>query len=191
MTKNMDESHGNIVPPEETVIEDDDKMVEAEKPAKRNDFIEADMTELLLRYRIPFRKGQSGSKNHQHHIKFLRLITTAFDKATVRIYENKNNRAKAILELKWMDQEYSMEYFNLHVDEQQRKTVIVHCVMSTKSILDIKNEPTIIQHLKSSDTFLRGHFWKEDQVSLKDIGFLMPYVPTKHSRAFVINNIFK
>jgi hypothetical protein len=57
MTKNMEESHGDTIPPEDTVIEDDDITVEAEKPAKSNDFIEADMTELLLRCEIPFCKG--------------------------------------------------------------------------------------------------------------------------------------
>jgi hypothetical protein len=63
--------------------------------------------------------------------------------------------------------------------------------MSTKSIWDIKNEPTIIQHLKGLNTFLRRHFWKEDQVSLKDIGFSTSYVPTKHSKAFVINDMYE
>jgi hypothetical protein len=46
--------------------------------------------------------------------------------------------------------------------------------------------------LKQSTTFLRGHFWKQDeQVLLKDIGFLVSYVATKHSKEFVSNDMFK
>jgi hypothetical protein len=57
--------------------------------------------------------------------------------------------------------------------------------MSKKTIADIKNEPSVSKHLKKSSTYLRGHFWKEDEVSLKDIGFLTTYVPTKHSKEYV------
>jgi hypothetical protein len=62
--------------------------------------------------------------------------------------------------------------------------------MTKKTIPEIKNEPTVLNHLKTSSTYLRGHFWKQDEVSLKDIGFLLHYVPTKHSKEFVAKDIF-
>jgi hypothetical protein len=77
------------------------------------------------------------------------------------------------------------------VETNQRKSVIVHRIMTKKTISEIKNEPTVIQQLKASTTYLRAHFWKEDEVSLKDIGFLLNYVPTKHSKEFVANDIFE
>jgi hypothetical protein len=49
----------------------------------------------------------------------------------------------------------------------------------------IEHDPVVVKHLKRSNTYLQGHFWKEDEVALKDIGFLVTYVLMKHSNEFV------
>jgi hypothetical protein len=38
-------------------------------------------------------------------------------------------------------------------------------------------------------TNINAHFWKEDEVALKDIGFLFSYIPSKHSKVSVIKDI--
>jgi hypothetical protein len=63
--------------------------------------------------------------------------------------------------------------------------------MTKRTISDKKSKPTVIEHLKTTSTYLRGHFWKEDVVLLKYIGFLLSYVPSKHSREFVAKDIFE
>jgi hypothetical protein len=117
-------------------------------------------------------------------------ITQAFDKSTLRIFDNKNNRVKSFSEPKWQNQEYYHDHFTTHDAVGQRKTLVVHRIMTKKTISGIKNDPNVSKHLKKLNTFLRGHFWKEDEVLLKDIGFLVSYIPTKHSTEFVNNDIF-
>ena len=62
--------------------------------------------------------------------------------------------------------------------------------MTHKSIAELKGDSQVLQHLKKATTFLRGHYWKEDEVSLKDIGFLLKYVPTKHSKEYVKQDLY-
>jgi hypothetical protein len=44
----------------------------------------------------------------------------------------------------------------------------------------------VINYLKTSNTFLCAHFWQEDKVLLKDIGFVIRYITTHHSKEFVM-----
>jgi hypothetical protein len=177
--------------PEDETMLDDDVTVSAETPASKTDFIEEEMNDINIRYEIPFRKGSANEDDFKLYVKLLIVITTAFDKSSVRIYDNNNNRIRNFKEPKWQNQEYFKDHFHVHVETNQRKSVIVHRIMTKKTISEIKNEPTVIQQLKASTTYLRAHFWKEDEVSLKDIGFLLNYVPTKHSKEFVANDIFE
>jgi hypothetical protein len=172
-------------------MDDDDVTIGTETPTHKNDFIEAEMTEINIRYEIPFRKGNSALDDFQQHVKLLIAITKTFDKSDIRIYDNKNTRVKSFEEPKWLNKEYYEAHFTIHVEEAQRKTVMVHRVMSKKTISDIKNDPTVGKHLKKSSTYLRGHFWKEDEISLKDIGFLLTYIPTKHSKQYVKQDIYE
>jgi hypothetical protein len=173
------------------MMEDDEVTVVTETPTTKTDFIEAEMMDLNIRYEINHGKGHSPDEDHKRHIEFLIVITKAFDKSTLRIYDNKNKRVKSFAEAKWLDKEYYEDHFNTHSKESQRKTLVVHRIMTMKPIAAIKNEPTVMKHLKKTNTFLRGHFWKEDEVLLKDIGFLVSYLPTKHSKEFVSQDMFK
>jgi hypothetical protein len=49
----------------------------------------------------------------------------------------------------------------------------------------------VIAFLKKSKTFLRTHFWTEDEFLLKDIGFLNHYIPSQHSKAIVMQDILE
>jgi hypothetical protein len=55
----------------------------------------------------------------------------------------------------------------------------------------MKNDPTVIKHLKSTNSYLRAHFWKDDKVLLRDIGFLVSYVLTKHSKEYVTQEMIE
>jgi hypothetical protein len=176
--------------PEDAIMHDDDETVVAETPPTKIDFIEQEMTDINIRYEIPYRKGTANADDFKQHVQLLIAITTAYDKSTIRIYDNQNNRIRSFNEPKWNNKEYFEDHFTIHDETSQRKSVIVHRMMTKKTISEIKNEPTILQHLKTSSTYLRGHFWKQDEVSLKDIGFLLSYVPTKHSKEFVAKDIF-
>ena len=143
MTNTMDEYPGNPAPPGDTALDDDDVMIEAEKPPKKNGFIEAEMTDITIRFEIPFLKGQHNGEDYKRHVHLLISLTNAFDNSTVRIYDNKNTRIKSFTEPKWLNQEYYAEHFTIHVDEKQRKTVIAHRVVSTKTISVMKNEPNV------------------------------------------------
>jgi hypothetical protein len=177
-------------PPDETMI-DDDATVMAETPSTKTDFFEEEMMDLKVRYEIPYRNGKSHGDEFKLHVQLLEAMTTLFDKNILRIYDNKNERVKNMSAKKWSNKEYYKDHFNIHEEPSQRKTVIIHRIMSKKSISDIKHEPSVIQLLKKSSTYLRAHFWKEDEVSLKDIGFLVNYAPTKHSKEFVAKDIFE
>jgi G:T-mismatch repair DNA endonuclease (very short patch repair protein) len=79
-----------------------------------------------------------------------------------------------------MDKTYHSIHFNYHEDNAQRTT--------QKSL---KGDPKVISSLKKSKTFLHAHFWKEDELSIKDIGFVVIYVPSKQSKAFIANDMLK
>ena len=138
MADTMDESHDDTAPLLGTETEDNDITIEAEKPTKKNDFIEAEMTDFNICYGMPYLKGHRNSDDYKCHIHLLISLTTAFDNSTMHIYDNKNNRVKSFTEPKWLDQEYYEEHFRLHDDEQQRKTVIVHRVKFTLTISAMK-----------------------------------------------------
>lgn len=180
-----------VVPTDDTTMDDDDITVVTATPTAKTDFIEAEMMDLLLRYEIPFTTGHPQDDDFKNHVQLLIAITKTFDKSNIRIYDNKNTRVKSFAEQKWMNKEYFNDHFTMHIERSQRKTILVHRIMTTKSISTIKNDPTVMQHLKQSTTFLRGHFWKEDEVLLKDIGFLVSYVATKHSKEYVSRDMFK
>jgi hypothetical protein len=162
----------------DTAMEDDDVTIVAETTTTKMDFIEAEMTDLNLRYEIPYRKGSKDDNDYELHIQLLIALTTAFNKMTLRIYDNQNQRVKSFSDAKWQNKDYYDTHFNTHEDISQRKTVIVHRVMSKKTISVLKNDPNTIKHLKRSTTYLRAHFWKDNEVLLKDIGFLVSYIPT-------------
>jgi hypothetical protein len=88
------------------------------------------------------------------------------------------------------DKEYYDDHFNHHAEERQQKTLVVHRIVTKKTISIIKNEPTVMKHLKQTNTYLRGHFWKEEEVLLKDIRFLISYLPTKLSKEFISNDMY-
>jgi hypothetical protein len=169
---------------EDLIMDDDDTTVVAETQATKMDFIEAEMMDLYLRYEIPYRNGTPDpNKDFKQHVHLLIAMTTAFDKLQLRIYDNQNERVKSFKEKKWMNKDYFEDHFTLHDNSSQRKTIIVHRVRSKKSISAMKNDPSVTQHLKSINTYLRAHFWNDDKVLLRDIGFLVSYVPTtKHSK---------
>jgi hypothetical protein len=177
--------------PGDILMDDDDETIITETATTTTDFLEAEMIELTLRYEIPFQKGQSSSDAFQHHVQFLILVTTAFDKASLRIYDNQNQRVKSFSEPKWLNKEYYEAHFHIHEETTQRKTVIIHRVMTKQSVANLKHDPRVHQHLKTTNTYVRGHFWKEDEVALADIGFLVSYIPTKHSKEFVMKDLYE
>ena len=184
--KTNEPNHSDFPMPDE-----DDVTVVTTTGATKTDFIAAEMTELHIRYEINDRKGKADVKALQHHIKLLIALTDAFDSSTLRVFDNKNNRIKTFHEPKWLDSEYHQDHFQAHHANTQRKTVIVHRILSSKPLALLKSDPSVLQHLKSTRTFLRAHYWKQDEVELKDIGYLMSYIPTKHSKSYVINDMIR
>jgi hypothetical protein len=69
------------------------------------------------------------------------MLSKAFDLTELRIIDNKNLKAKAFKKPKWLDSEYFKSHFHVHVDTNQRKTVIVHHIWAKQSIMDIQGEP--------------------------------------------------
>jgi hypothetical protein len=172
-------------------MDDDDETVGAETPTTKIDFIEAEMTDLLLRYEIPYHNGNSDPTGFKQHVQLLIALTKAFNKSHLRVYDNSNQRVKSFDAPKWTNHKYYADHFTAHDDPSQRKTIIVHRVMSKQSIPTMKNNPSIIKVLKQTTTYLRAHFWKTDEVLLQDIGFLVSFVPTKHSKEHVAQKMFE
>ncbi len=173
----------------DTMIDDDDKTVNTATTATKAGYVAQEMTEHTIRYEIPYKKGQANKDDFKQHVKLMITISKVFDETELRITDNKNQRVKNFEEPKWLDAAYFQSHFTVHIDEKQRRTVIAHRIRSKKSIPNIKGESTVIAFLKSSNTFLRAHFWKEDEVILKDLGFLNRYVPTHHSKGFVLQDM--
>ena len=161
---------------DEAMIDDDDKTVETETVTTKTDFIEQEMTEHTIRYEIPFHKGQASKDDFQSHTKLLIKMSEAFDSTELRFVDNKNQRIKDFDDPKWLDLDYYKSHFMIHHDEAQRRTVMVHRIRSKLSIAGIKGETTVLTFLKATNTFLRAHFWQEDEVLLKDIRFLNRYI---------------
>jgi hypothetical protein len=191
MAHSPEENSSDTKEEEDLIMDDDDVTVETATLTTKTDFIEAEMTEQTFRYEIPYRKGKASSEDFQMHTKLLIALTETFSDNVLRVFNNHNTRVNSFEEEKWMDEKYYKGHFTIHDDARQRKTVVIHRVQSTKSITQLKNDPIVLALLKKSNTFLRAHFWKEDEVLLKDLGFLSKYIPSKHSKAFVIQDIFE
>jgi hypothetical protein len=174
---------------EDTEMDNDNATVEAETPTTKIDFLEAEMMDLMLRYEIPYRNGSAEPENFKQHVNLLIALTKAFDKSSLRIYNNKNERVKSFDLPKWRNKEYFEDHFTLYDDPSQRKTLLVHRVMSKNTISTMKNDPKVITHLKQTNSYLRAHLWMDNEVLLRDIGFMVSYVPTKHSKEFVMNDM--
>jgi hypothetical protein len=189
MAASAEEDPNDMETPPDTTMENDDVTVQTETINPKIDYIGDEMTEYTLRYEIPYNKGQANKNDFKKHVTLLTTLTKAFDKTELRIVDNKNKRVKSFEEAKWKDREYYNSHFKVNLDENQRKTVIVHRIRSKEPISGIKGESTVLTFLKTSNTFLRAHFWKEDETLLKDIGFVIRYVPTHHTKEFVIRDM--
>jgi hypothetical protein len=189
MASSDDEDRNDTGQEEDITIDDDDITVQTATTHTKIDFIGEEMTEYTIRYEIPYKKGQANKTDYKKHVSLLIIMEKAFDQTELRIIDNKNQRVKSFEDAKWMDNAYYNSHFTVNQDEGQRKTVIVHRIRSKDAISGLKGESTVITYLKSSNTFLRAHFWKEDEVLLRDIGFLLRYVPTHHNKEFVLRDM--
>jgi hypothetical protein len=191
MAESTDENPMEVEKTNENQTEADDITVATATKATKTDYIAQEMEEQGLRFEIPYRKGHASDDDTKLHAQLLKLLTNAFDENELRVYNNKNKKVKDFEEKKWEDNNYYKTHFDAHVDTQQRKTVVAHRIHSKLSISNLKGEPTVIAFLKRTNTYLRAHYWKEDELELKDIGFLLSYVPTKHSKTFVQNDMIQ
>jgi hypothetical protein len=191
MADDNDANVNDTTNPDDTTMFDDDITVNTSTTKTTTNFFEHEMTEQTLRYEIPYRDGTPSPKDFEFHTNLLIALTETFDSTVLRVYTNNNERVIDFGEEKWMDSDYHNKHFKHHDDASQRKSIISHRIRSTKTISMLKNDPTILDLLKKSNTYLRAHFWKEDEVLLKDLGFLSKYVPTKHSKTYVIQDIFE
>jgi hypothetical protein len=171
--------------------ENDDITVNTATTATKTDFIEQEMEESILRFEIPYRNGHASNEDFKLHSKLLQLLLKAYDDTELRIYDNRNQRISEVAGDKWFDQEYHESHFKTYDDDLHRKTCIAHRILAKKPLAQLKREPTILAFLKKSKTYLRAHFWKEDELAIKDIGFLISYVPSKHSKSYVINDMIE
>jgi len=169
--------------------DDDNVTVCTATTATKLDYIEQEMEEFMIRYEISYRNGHPTDDDIQLHSKILRVLTKAFDDTESCIYNNKNKHIKDFTSQKWLDKDYYDSHFHLFHDKAQRKTVMAHCIWSQKPISTLKSDPSVMSFLKKSNTFLRAHFWKEDELDIKEIGFLVSYIPSKHSKSFVKNDV--
>jgi hypothetical protein len=185
--ENPMETHceGNIM------IEDDDVTVVSGSKPKETDFIAQEMTEMVLRFEIPYRNGQAADDDFKLHAQLLKIMTSNYDETELRIVDNKNQQVKDFHEEKWHDKPYHNSHFGIHADTSGRKLVVAHRIRSNHTIGTIKSESAIFQFLKKMNTYICAHYWKEDELDIKDIGFLLSYVPTKHSKEYVQNDIFE
>jgi hypothetical protein len=118
-------------------------------------------------------------------------MTTTYDETELCIVNNKNHQIKDFNEEKWLDKSYHTSHFGIHADNSGRKTVVAHRIRSKHTIGNMKGESAIFHFLKTTNTYIRAHYWKEDELDIKDIGFLLSYVPTNHSKEYVQNDIYE
>jgi hypothetical protein len=191
MASHNEENPTETQNPDEIMIDEDDVTVVSGTKTTETDYIEQEMNETVLRFEIPYRNGHTDAADTNLHAQLLQLLTTMYDKTELLIFNNKNKRIKDFQEEKWKNSDYYNSHFGVHDDTSGRKTVVAHRICSTKNIGTLKGEPTIIRFLKQTNTYIRAHYWKEDELDIKDIGFLLSYVPTKHSKEHVINDMFE
>jgi hypothetical protein len=126
MATSADKDNNNTEMMEEIPLDDDDQTDQTATTHPKIDNIGEEMTEYTLRYEIPYNKGQANKNDFKKHVKLLVTLTEALDITELRIINNKNKRVKSLEDAKWLDQEYYKSHFNVHSDDIQRKTVIVH-----------------------------------------------------------------
>jgi hypothetical protein len=191
MANSPDENALEAEPSHDLMIENDDTTVVTATTTTKTDFIAQEMEESIIRYEIPYRHGHASDDDFKLHAKLLQVLTTVYDDTELRLYDNKSQRIQDLADEKWLDKPYHASHFNSYDDSMHRKTVIAHRIRSKKPITTLKGDPQIIAFLKKSNTYLRAHFWKEDELAIKDVGFLVSYVPSKHSKAFVTNDMLE
>jgi hypothetical protein len=159
--------------------------------ATKTDYIEQEMEESILRFEIPYRNGHVSDDDFKLHSKLLQLLSAAYDEKELRIYDNLNQHINEVVGDKWSDKDYYESHYSLFDDVLHRKTSIAHRILSKKPLASMKRKQSIIAFLKKTNTFLRAHFWKEDKLSIKDIDWLVNYVPSKHSKTHVIQDMIE
>jgi hypothetical protein len=82
--------------PEDATILDDDVTVLAETPSPKIDFIEAKMTHLNIRYKIPYRKGITNNNDFKLHGKLL-IARTRSTLRTILPFMRKQANANLLL----------------------------------------------------------------------------------------------
>lgn len=189
MATSTDENPSDIEMFNDAMQDDDDETVTTETLAPKIEYIAEEMIEYTLRYEIPFHNGHVNNDDYKHHANLLKTLTTAFDSTELRIIDNKNQRVTRFDQPKWQDAAYYKSHFNIHSDDAQRKSVIAHRIRSKESISSLKSESTVLAFLKLTHTYLRAHFWKEDEIRLSDVGFLTRYIPSHHNKDFVIRDM--
>jgi hypothetical protein len=138
-----------------TMVDDDEETVCTTTATTKIDFIEHEMVESTIRYKIPYRDGHANIKDFQRHIELMRVLTKCFDDTEFQFVDNRNQRVKDLHEEKWLDQDYYKSRFNIHHDEPQRKqTVIAHRIRSKKPLASIKGDSNVFAFLKKTSTFL-------------------------------------
>jgi hypothetical protein len=135
MAPSSDKNSKDTKDPDHSTMKDDDATVVAETPTTKINLIKAKMMDLNIYYELPYRNGQSDHDDFKKHVQLLIAMTKLFDKSTLRIYDNKNKCIKSFAEPKWLkNKEYFEDHFNLQDDSSQRKTLLVHCVMTKNTI---------------------------------------------------------
>jgi DNA polymerase III epsilon subunit-like protein len=117
------------------MIEDDDVTVVSGAKATETDYIDQEMTEMVLRFEIPYRNGHAADDDFKLHAQLLQLMTTTYDATELRIVNNKNHQIKDFNEEKWFDKAYHTSHFGVHADNSGRKTVVAHRIRSKHKLV--------------------------------------------------------
>lgn len=61
-------------------------------------------------------------------------------------------------------------------DAIQEKIVIIHCLRGVSSIKVLKDNPKVMEFLRSNKIIMNKHDWQEDKWDLITLGFLQIYI---------------
>jgi hypothetical protein len=173
MSFNLDQYTAGISQPPIKPNTPDEASVNTRKAGEESGKIDADLTELTLRFEYEPTDRNLASQFPMIHINLLKEIQRALEDEVI-IFNNKGNKIGEIDLVEWGSPTMHQRNFKLHVKpgNQRRRTkyLIIHRVHTTQTLSSIRQITGLKDLLQAKNCYLRAHAWDETVVNLVQAG---------------------
>jgi hypothetical protein len=170
----------------DTTVDNDDHLEATVLSGRPTEPVEAELIEIFLRHEITIkhRDGQRGP--HLRHASVLKEMYSSVPKDELQIINNPNKSIQLPNYQKWVNHKYYQQHFDTYTipgkGSRPDRHFVVHRIRTTLSLSTIRNDPHVFQALQENDVFMKSHYFQEDEWDTVNLGFMLFFDPSKHTR---------